>query len=373
MRYALKRRWRSCAGYGLVVAAAIGACNYESFNLPPAPPKTYTIQQLGLLPGGTQSQANGGSATAIVGWGIVSGSSHHAAAFAGGQGIALKEPTGTTASEARGVNDAGVVVGFAQISGVRRAYWWPAASAAATPVALPNLGGTYSFARSVNQNGLILGSAQTDTGDTVIVIWTPDGMGGYTVARLDTAGGQDYDAAAISNRGVAAGNGTDNGFIWNASEGFEDVDVPAGGADTAGVDVNGMNNYGIIAGAYTDAVTGNDRSFIFTSTAGSIPLGPPPSPYTGVAAGGVTDSGMVAAVASGVDAGGNAISAVVVGSILDTANVWTVLPLLPGGTRASVSDNGVTACGVLVGYATKTTAATPRYAVAWVPQGCTIP
>ena len=369
-------RWRSCGRLSILMAIAlVGSCKYESFVLPETTtaPKTYTIHELGVPAGGTQSQANSGSATAVVGWGILTGTAHHAAAFAGGAAIMLQEPAGTTASEARGVNDAGVVCGFAQIAGVRHAYIWPTATATAVPVALPSLGGTYTFARNINSSGVIAGASQETAGDTVVVIWTPASGGGYTVERLHPLLGQNFGVAAINNAGQVAGNQpTGEGFLWDDDDGMINIDTPEGGDDDDGVDVNGMNNLGIVAGNYGDETTGDDRSFVYTGTSGAVPLGPPPTGYTGVAAGGLSDDGWVFAQATGVNSGGQAVGVAVVGTIVDSASTWTVLPSLTG-TIASPQDNAVNTCGVIFGYATKAASATVRYAVAWVPQGCTIP
>ncbi len=74
------RRWR--VGPLVFLAAAVAAgCKYTAYE-PTAPAlPTYTIQQLGLLPGGAQSQATAGSAVAIVGWGADAGGVHHAVTF----------------------------------------------------------------------------------------------------------------------------------------------------------------------------------------------------------------------------------------------------------------------------------------------------
>ena len=329
-------------------------------------PTAYTIHELGLLPGGTQSQANAGTRSTIVGWGIVAGAAHHAVTFSGGAAHALIEPVGAANSEARGVNDAGTIVGFVTLGGAQQGVVWPSATAA--PVLLESLGGAYSFARAINDAGVVLGSAQTAAGDTVIVTWTPEDDGDYDdPERLDPTGGQDYEATAINNRGLVAGN-ADEAFLWSEDDGFDDVDAPEGGDD---VDVNGMNNYGVVVGGYENA-GGDDRALLFTGASGSLELGEPPTGFSGVGGNAVSDSGIVSATATGVDAGGNAISVGVVGTIIDTASTWTVLPTL-GGTRGAPQDHAITLCGVVLGWANKPASAAERYAVAWVPQGCAIP
>src|ERR1700684_1033001 len=96
-------RWR--VGPLIVLAAAVAAsCKYTPYE-PTAPAlPTYTIQQLGLLAGGTQSQATAGSAVAIVGWGADAGGAHHAVTFSSGAATQLAEPAGTLNSEANSVN-----------------------------------------------------------------------------------------------------------------------------------------------------------------------------------------------------------------------------------------------------------------------------
>lgn len=360
-----------------VAAAALGSCNYESFVLPPPLPKDYVIHELGLLPGGTQSQARAGSMTTVVGWGIVSGTAHHAVTFSGGQAHALTEPAGAANSEARGVNDAGIIVGFATVSGVREGVVW--ASPTAPPLVLPTLGGVYGFARNVNADGVIFGAAQTDTGDTVLVLWTPNGSG-YDVAPADTTGtAVGYEPTSINDRGQLAGNTDDDGFIFtpgggggddedDSGNGFDEVEPPEGGDDP---DVNGFNNFGVIVGGY-DAPGGVSRAFVFTTPAGSLELGAPPAGFTSVEGNAVSDSGVITANITGTDSASNTITRAVVGAIVDTASTWTVLPTL-GGLRASPQDNAVNTCGVVFGSASKAPSATVLYAVAWVPTGCTIP
>lgn len=348
------------------MVAALMGCNYDSFVMPSLFPTGYVIHELGLLPGGTQSQANAGTRATIVGWGIAAGTAHHAVTFAGGAAHPLVEPVGTANSEARGVNDAGTIVGFVTLGGVRQAVVWP--SATAGPVLLESLGGAYSFARSINGSGVVLGSAQTAAGDTVIVTWTPQDYGTYDdPERLDPTGGRDFDPTAINNRGFVAGN-ADEAFVWSEDDGFDDVDAPEGGEE---VDVNGMNNYGVVVGGYENAA-GDDRALLFTGASGSLALGEPPAGFVGVGGNAVSDSGIVSATATGVDGLGNAISVGIVGTIVDTARTWTVLPSL-GGTRGAPQDHAITLCGVVLGWANKPASAAVRYAVAWVPNGCTIP
>jgi hypothetical protein len=88
----------------------------------------------------------------------------------------------------------------------------------------------------------------------------------------------------------------------------------------------------------------------------------------------VNDSGRVIGTAFTADTGGNHLTSVpVIGSTLDSVHSFTTLPRL-GGVLAEPSDNAMTLCGVILGWATKNPAPdTLRHAVAWVPATCSVP
>src|SRR5579862_7114097 len=131
--------WQHLAlGAFLIAGIAIVGCHYGAY-LPtdPALP-VYSIQQLGLLSGGSQSQASAGATSGIVGWATDAGGNRRAASFSGGSANRLAEPAGALASEAHGINASGVIVGSATMSGgAQQAILWPAASAGV--VTLPGL------------------------------------------------------------------------------------------------------------------------------------------------------------------------------------------------------------------------------------------
>jgi probable HAF family extracellular repeat protein len=135
-------RFRAAALLAALGVVALAGCKYDSYSpTPPALP-TFAIQQLGLLAGGTQSQASAGSDAMIVGWATSGAGTRHAVVFTGGSAVALLEPSGAVSSEARGVNAAGVIVGFSTSSaGVRQALRWTSATSA--PVPLARRGGAY--------------------------------------------------------------------------------------------------------------------------------------------------------------------------------------------------------------------------------------
>jgi hypothetical protein len=364
------RQLRSVIGVGIGVAWVCVACHYEGYNpkIPALP--VFTIHQLGVASGGTESDALGGSATAIVGWSDIGDGKHHAVTFAGGTATRLTEPAGTTSSDAFAVNVSGVIVGTATLGGVPHPVVW--SSATATPALLPTLGGTYGVARSINDQNVIAGVAQTDTGDTVIVVWQSGGTN-YLVAPLDTGGGVDWTAVDVNNQLDVAGNlgpvATSAGaFYLNSAAGVNDTITPPG----AGVAVaHGMNNFGIVVGSIVMTPT-PPQAFVFTDNSGTILLGAPPSGYTGIRGNAITDGGIIGGTGTVTDNMGNVQSSIgAISSVTNVGGTFSPLPSL-GGTLTEVSDNGVTPCGALLGRAA-VTGTTPTVAVAWVPGGCTIP
>lgn len=363
---------RTCRAIGAAVGATwlCVACHYEGYNpkIPTLP--VFTIHQLGVASGGTESEARGGSAVAIVGWSDIGDGKHHAVTFAGGTATQLTEPAGASSSDAFAVNVSGVIVGVAAIGGVTRPVVW--SSATATPALLPTLGGTYGVARSINDQNIIAGVAQTDTGDTVIVVWQSGGTS-YLVAPLDTGGGVDWTAVDVNNQLDIAGNlgpaATSAGaFYLNSGAGVNDtITPPAAGVAVA----HGMNNFGIVVGSIV--LTPNPpQAFVFTDNAGTVALGAPPTGYTGIRGNAITDGGIIGGTGTVTDNSGNVESSTgAISSVTNPGGTFSPLPSL-GGLLAEVADNGVTPCGALLGRATAS-GTTPGVAVAWVPTGCSIP
>ncbi len=346
----------------------VAGCHYEAYNpTEPALP-TYTVRPLGLLPGGNQSQANAGSAVAVVGWAMDAGGVRHAVSFAGGQAHRLIEPGGVASSEAQSVNASGAIVGFATSSGgVREALLW--SSATSTPIGLPGLGGVYTSAAGINDQNAITGAAQTDTGDTVVVIWQPSGAT-YGVARLDSAAGGGAVAAAINNNTQVAGSfgGGAGAFLWDPIDGFDTVSSPGSGTTVA----NGLSNYGIEVGSITNG-SSPVQAYVYTGQIGALAMGGPPAGYANVSATAINDNGIIAGSAWTVDGVGDTLTSVaVIGTVVNPDANFTELPTA-GGSVAQVSNNAMTQCGVVFGSATTTAAALPRVAVAWIPSGCSVP
>lgn len=150
---------------------------------------------------------------------------------------------GGSTSFARDINDTGVVVGWSQREGdlVTRAFRWTAASGMH---GLGTLGGTISDAKAVNEAGQIVGWSQVPGGAEHAFIW--DATNG--MRDLGTLGGANSRAVAINDLGVVVGmsdptTGYARGFIWDAANGMRDLGFPDGYGPTD------INNAGRISGS----------------------------------------------------------------------------------------------------------------------------
>ena len=268
-------------------------------------------------------------------------------------------------SEATAINSLDQAVGFATLSnGIRQAVVWSSASAA--PTLLASLGGAYSFAASINDQSMIFGTAQTDSGDTVLVVWQPNGAT-YAVARVDTTGGAGDQAVATNNTGQFAGNLANGGgaFFWDPSDGLDTV-----AAQTGTTAARGLSQYGIEVGSIGNGSSAA-QAFVFTGTIGLVVMGSPPTGYTDVVANSVSAQGIIAGTAFTTSGGSTATSEGVIGTVVNPSAAFAALPTL-GGTLAQPADNGSTPCGVILGWATPTGSAS-HHAVAWIPKSCTVP
>jgi hypothetical protein len=352
-------------GGALVFVVVTSGCHYGGY-LPTEPPlPTFAVRQLGLLIGGTQSEATGGSASVIVGWAADARGVAHAVSFAGGAATQLLEPWGALGSSAEAVNSAGVIVGSAiRSDGVREGVVWSAPRAA--PTVLPSLGGTYSFATSINDQNTILGVAQNASGDTVLVVWQANGAS-YVVAPVDTTGGAGDLPAAINNSGQVAATLPDGGgaFFVDPGSGVDTIVAPNGTTVA-----EGLSNLGIEVGAIDDGPS-PEQAFVFTGQIGIMVMGPPPAGYTNVIANSVSDLGIIAGTATTVSGGTTLLSEVVISSVVNPASAFAAVPTL-GGKLAGAASNGVTSCGAILGWATAS-GSVAHVAVAWIPNGCVVP
>jgi hypothetical protein len=356
--------------FAFVATAATAACHYDQYSNPVTALPTFAIQELGVLDAGMSSEATSGSATTIVGWATDAGNHPHGVTFAGGHALRLFEPGGASASEANGINAAGVIVGAATIGGIQRPVVWSAATA--SPMILPTLGGAFGVAQSINDQNIIAGVSQTAAGDTVIVLWQ-QGSPQYVVAPLDSGGGFGWQPVGVDDDMDVAGNlgptlSGGGAFYANPDIGVDTIASPGPGIAVA----YGMNQHGIVVGAIV-AGSAAPQAFAFTDAAGTVVLGLPPAGFTGIAANSITNEGIVSGTATTTDVRGDALTSVAaIASVTALAATFKPLPTL--GTQMSrATDNGVTPCGAILGQAVANPGASPAVAVAWVSAGCSVP
>ena len=154
---------------------------------------------------------------------------------------------GGSTSFARDINDAGVVVGWSYREGdaVTRAFRWTATSGMH---GLGTLGGDDSDAKAVNEAGQVVGWSQVAGGAEHAFIWEA----GIGMRDLGTLGGPNSRAVAINDHGVVVGvsdpaSGYARGFVWDAVNGMRDLGFPDGYGPTD------INNDGQISGSGTAA------------------------------------------------------------------------------------------------------------------------
>jgi len=104
---------------------------------------------------------------------------------------------------------------------------------------LGTLGGATSIAHDLNENGAVVGLAETKTGEPRAFVWTAtDGM-----RDLGTLGAASM-ALGINNRADVVG-GSGHAFLWTAGAGMIDLGTLGGRTSCA----NAINDVGCIVGA----------------------------------------------------------------------------------------------------------------------------
>jgi probable HAF family extracellular repeat protein len=131
------------------------------------------------------------------------------------------------------------------------------------------LGGNYSYARAINNNGQVVGRADTSTAPDApnarAFLWTPSGG----MQNLGAIGTDTYsEANGINDYGQVAGRSsgaTDHAFLWTAAAGLQDLTTLPNGT-WAGA--NAINNGGQVVGVSDIVVNGTHYYHAFVWTAG---------------------------------------------------------------------------------------------------------
>ena len=216
----------------------------------PTAAQSYTITDLGTFSGGYRSYAQG-----INNLGYVVGEADIARVYYAfrytGANLQNLGTLGGSTSDARGINDAGSVVGYSlNRSGIYRAFLWDPVKKMSD---LGTLGGSASYAYAINNaSPLQIAGAAYTAGDAALhAFLSASGV----KTDLGTRGGTNRAAYGVNDLGQVAGgadtstgipgfNGPTHAFSWTAAGGMIDL-LTAGGSTSAAY---GINNAGQVVG-----------------------------------------------------------------------------------------------------------------------------
>jgi probable HAF family extracellular repeat protein len=249
---------------GLVASALGGASTPVAAATTTA---TYTVRDLGTLPGDYASAAMGINRYGdVVGWSL-GPTGARAFVYRSSTGMtALPAPVGRPVTTARGINASGVVVGTASIGGsdIGQAVRWQSGTA----TLLGTLGtGSFSDARAVNATGTVVGTSYSNGGSLLgIHAFRYSGASGM----VDLTPDADYAAAeGINDAGQITGSRHGRAFRLTGTT-FTDLGVPSGFAQSFGVAINGN---GQVAGHVISADGNTERIFRYNDGIGMQILG----------------------------------------------------------------------------------------------------
>ncbi len=265
--------------YTITIALVFLAC-LGVLGSQPASGQTYTVTDLGTLPGASLSQARAiNDAAEIVGLcdSAVLGETR---SFIWKSGSMLELGTlggalfGIPITEAWGMNDAGDIVGFSYTpAGDLRAF----RSVGGVMTDLGTLGGDDSLARGVNNLGVVVGLAKTAANainyaafrwesGVMTNLGTLAGGAGAVAYDINTAG------QIVGGSGVAGGNF--HAFLYSAGT-MTDLGT-LGGTQSWG---NAINDNGMVVGA-SNLASGSGHAFLWTSVGGMVDLGTFGGPFS---------------------------------------------------------------------------------------------
>ena len=346
------------AAFGL----ALAACQDDSSTSPTAlepsvANATYTVQalqipQTALL--GEGSDIN--DAGVVAGWFQVNQTWTAARWTSPTQFLNLGKLPGFTSALAKGINNAGTIVGFAHTNNfsVSRAFIWTPAGGIKP---LQDLGGGGSIAFAINNSGVIVGEASDPSGQIKAVKWSAAGV----ITDITPPGGAGQ-ATAINDAGDITGfifpqfgNG-EHAWLWRANGTQQDLGTLGGQRAFA----YGINRGQVIVGWSEQVPPKPDIAFRWTPAGGMKPI----APFGGGSqALGISDRNRVV--------GFQVINAGVVGLTL-FQGVRTVLPdLAPQKGFPFSGPTAVNLCGNITGSSVSPSPTNGNSVpVIWTKAGC---
>ena len=168
-----------------------------------------------------------------------------------------------TFSGARAINDAGIVVGFAQDPESSEPAGLPVRwTGPGQILALSNLGSSVSGANDINNAGQIVGNVAFPPepfGAEHAFLWTRE------KGLIDLTPGTGSFASRINEKGMVLGTAAPfGGFVWTRETGI----IPIGGPDGTVTSANDLNNRGQAVGQIVE----QGRAYVWTRAAGIVDL-----------------------------------------------------------------------------------------------------
>jgi probable HAF family extracellular repeat protein len=239
---------------------------------------------VGALPTGNVSEGKGiNRGGRIVGGSMVGVDDSNSHAFVASATLVLTDlgTLGGDYSYASDISDNGQITGEASNrAGDIHAFLWTSAGGMRD---LGTLGGNSSVGRSINENGQVAGETRIGTGVATRAFRFTEGVGMVSLGTLP--GGKRSSAYGINDSGQVVGE-SDNGpilnptfflkgislfgthaFLWTDGVGMTDLGHLGGGSSTA----LAINNNGIVVGTST-LIDGTSRAFRWTRAEGMIDI-----------------------------------------------------------------------------------------------------
>jgi probable HAF family extracellular repeat protein len=366
------RGYRPLVGLALGLALGVlGSCRDVAAPDRAAPPAmatvdpdilavTFTVQDLGVLPGGVNSSGDAINANGdIAGWSETA-AGHHPVLWRGSRMRDLGLPFGTDAF-ATGVSNDRTVVGHAtDAAGERRAFVWKAG--VFDVIAAPSKDIAFN---AVNDSGMAAGAFRHAGKTSAIhaIRWTKAGG----IVDLHPAGYISSGAYAISNQGVVVGwvklptsPRKTHAALWSATNVFTDLGSLSAGSNSWANGVNPAGRVVIVddnAGQYLSSYVwccGNQTKLLGMGVAN-----------------GISDHGRFAGILDNM-ANPNVVYS---GATRRTVYApWELLPQIPTPGQPYSFALAVNSCGTMAGSAQVGSGPSPRpnHAVRWKISICDI-